>query len=78
MLSLSPRLFLVSLAAVPAGIWALQHYQHRLAVRVRTIRERSSEIGSFLLETLLGIRLVVRRARRRGKWNGSGHEIRAF
>ncbi len=59
MLSLSPRLFLVSLAAVPAGIWALQHYQHRLAVRVRTIRERSSEIGSFLLETLLGIRLVV-------------------
>ena len=59
MISLSPKLFLVSLAAVPAGIWALQHYQHRLAVRVRAIRERSSEIGSFLLETLLGIRLVV-------------------
>ncbi|HME06929.1 MAG TPA: ABC transporter ATP-binding protein, partial [Bryobacteraceae bacterium] len=30
MISLSPKLFLVSLAAVPAGIWALQHYQHRL------------------------------------------------
>jgi ATP-binding cassette subfamily B protein len=59
MIALSPRLFLVSVAAVPASIWALQHYQHRLAARVRTVRERSSDIGSFLLETLLGIRLVV-------------------
>jgi ATP-binding cassette subfamily B protein len=59
MLALSPRLFLVSVAAVPASIWALQHYQHRLATRVRAVRERSSDIGSFLLETLLGIRLVV-------------------
>ena len=59
MIVLSPRLFLVSVAAVPASIWALQHYQHRLAARVRAVRERSSDIGSFLLETLLGIRLVV-------------------
>src|SRR5580658_5298473 len=59
MIALSPRLFLVSVAAVPASIWALQHYQHRLAARVRAVRERSSDIGSFLLETLLGIRLVV-------------------
>ena len=59
MLALSPRLFLVSVAAVPAGVWALQHYQQRLATRVRAVRERSSDIGSFLLETLLGIRLVV-------------------
>jgi ATP-binding cassette subfamily B protein len=59
MVTLSPRLFLVSVAAVPAGIWALQHYQHRLAARVRAVRERSSDIGSFLLETLLGIRLIV-------------------
>jgi len=59
MLTLSPRLFLVSVAAVPASVWALQHYQHRLATRVRAVRERSSDIGSFLLETLLGVRLVV-------------------
>ncbi len=59
MIALSPRLFLVSVAAVPASVWALQHYRHRLAVRVRAVRERSSDIGSFLLETLLGIRLVV-------------------
>jgi ATP-binding cassette subfamily B protein len=59
MITLSPRLFLVSVAAVPVSLWALKHYQHRLAERVRTVRERSSDIGSFLLETLLGIRLVV-------------------
>src|SRR5579863_8688616 len=59
MITLSPRLFLVSVAAVPASLWALKHYQRRLATRVRAVRERSADIGSFLLETLLGIRLVV-------------------
>ena len=29
MIALSPRLFLVSVAAVPVSIWALQHYQRR-------------------------------------------------
>jgi len=59
MASLSLRLFFVSVAVVPVSLWALQHYQRRLAERVRTVRERSADIGSFLLETLLGIRLVV-------------------
>jgi len=59
MLSLSPRLFVVSVAAVPVSLWALRHFQNRLADRVRAVRERSSDIGSFLLETLLGMRLVV-------------------
>src|SRR5579863_3079185 len=59
MISLSPRLFLVSVAAVPISLWALKHYRRRLADRVRAVRERSADIGSFLLETLLGIRLVV-------------------
>jgi ATP-binding cassette subfamily B protein len=59
MFSLSLRLFLVSVAAVPISLWALQHYQHKLAGRVRAVRERSSDIGSFLIETLLGMRLVV-------------------
>jgi ATP-binding cassette subfamily B protein len=59
MIALSPRLFLVSMAAVPASVWALQHFQGRLAVRVRAVRERSADIGSFLLESLLGVRLVV-------------------
>src|SRR6202044_3790567 len=52
MSSLSARVFLISAAIIPINIWALRHYQHRLAERVRAVRERSSEIGSFLLETL--------------------------
>ena len=59
MLSLSPRLFLVSIAALPVSLWALRHYQQKLAARVRAVRERSADIGSFLIETLLGMRLVV-------------------
>jgi ATP-binding cassette subfamily B protein len=59
MISLSPRLFLVSVAAVPMSLWSLRHYQERLASRVRTVRERSADIGSFLIETLLGMRLVI-------------------
>jgi ATP-binding cassette subfamily B protein len=41
------------------SLWALQHYQARLTARVRAVRERSSDIGSFLLETMLGMRLVI-------------------
>jgi ATP-binding cassette subfamily B protein len=59
MIALSPRLFLVSVTALPVSVWALRHYQSRLAARVQTVRERSADIGSFLLETLLGIRLVI-------------------
>ena len=53
------RLFLVSIAALPPAVWALRHYQGRLAGRVRTLRERSADLGSFLLETLQGMRLVT-------------------
>src|SRR5215471_579846 len=59
MISLSPRLFLVSVAAVPVSLWSLRHYQERLAGRVRSVRELSADIGSFLIETLLGMRLVI-------------------
>jgi ATP-binding cassette subfamily B protein len=56
---LNLRVFLISAAVIPVSIWALRHYQQRLATRVRAVRERSADIGSFLLETLLGIRLVI-------------------
>jgi ATP-binding cassette, subfamily B, bacterial len=59
MFHLSARLFALSVAVIPVSLWALQHYQVRLSDRVRAVRERSADIGSFLLETLLGIRLVV-------------------
>jgi ATP-binding cassette subfamily B protein len=59
MATLNTRLLLLSVAVLPVSVWALTHYQQQLADRVRTVRERSAGIGSFLLETLLGIRVVV-------------------
>jgi ATP-binding cassette subfamily B protein len=59
MATLNRQLLLISIAVLPLSLWALSHYQGRLADRVRVVREKSSDIGSFLLETLLGIRVVV-------------------
>jgi ATP-binding cassette subfamily B protein len=59
MASLNLRLFLLSIAVVPFAVWTLRYYQLRLAVRVKLVRERAADIGSFLLETLLGYRVVV-------------------
>ena len=53
------RLFLVSAATAPFGIWALTRYRGRLEERIRVLRERSADIGSFLIETIQGVRLVV-------------------
>jgi ATP-binding cassette subfamily B protein len=44
---------------LPLGIVALRHYQGRLTVQTRTLRERSADLGSFLIESLLGMRLIV-------------------
>ena len=59
MASLNWRLFLTSVALLPVGIFALRHYQGRLAAKTKDLRERSSDLGSFLIETLFGTRLVV-------------------
>src|SRR5258705_10637985 len=53
------RLFLLTLAATPAGIWALVHYRGRLEGEVASLRQRSADIGSFLIETLQAVKLVV-------------------
>lgn len=53
------RLFLASLVALPPALWALVRYRRQLERRVRELRERSADIGTFLIETLQGMRLVV-------------------
>jgi ATP-binding cassette subfamily B protein len=65
MIWLEWRLFLVSIAVLPLSALALRHYQRLLTGRVRTLRERSADIGSFLIETLQGMRLVVASAAER-------------
>ena len=54
MIWLDPRLFLAGLAVLP-----LVRYRRRLEGRVTVFRERSADIGSFLIETLSAMRLVV-------------------
>jgi ATP-binding cassette, subfamily B, bacterial len=56
---LDARLFLVAAAAMPFGIWALVRYRGRLEAEVTAVRQRSADIGSFLIETLQAMRLVV-------------------
>jgi ATP-binding cassette subfamily B protein len=59
MFYLDARLSLLSLLSIPAAIWGLRRYQGRLVAQVRTLREHGSAIGSFLIEAILGIRVVV-------------------
>jgi ATP-binding cassette subfamily B protein len=53
------KLFAVGLVFVPVTIWALVHFRKKLEANVTRMRERSADIGSFLIETLQGVRLVV-------------------
>ncbi len=56
---LDMRLFLATVAVAPFGIWATQHYRSRLEGQVGTLRQTSADLGSFLIETIQAIRLVV-------------------
>jgi ATP-binding cassette subfamily B protein len=53
------RLFLLTAATAPPGIWALVRYRRELDNRVTLLRQTSADIGSFLIETLQGVRLIV-------------------
>ena len=59
MLWLDWRLTAVALALMPVSLWALVHYRRHLESRVGELRQRSADIGSFLIETLQANTLVV-------------------
>ena len=54
------KLFLVSVLFLPGAVWALIRYRRLLERAVAVLRDRSADIGSFLIETLRGVGLVVR------------------
>jgi ATP-binding cassette subfamily B protein len=56
---LDPRLSLLTAAFLPPSLWTLVRYRRRLAGRVAELRQSSADIGSFLIETLQGMKLVV-------------------
>jgi ATP-binding cassette subfamily B protein len=65
------RLLLVGLVVMPPTLWALVVYRRQLEDRVRVLRERSADIGSFLIETLQGMPTVVGA-------NAQGREVDRF
>ena len=56
---LDMRLFFAGLLTLPPALFALLRYRRQLEARVRDLRERSADIGTFLIETLQGMRAVV-------------------
>ncbi len=59
MLWLDWRLALLTGAVMPLSLAALVYYRRRLETRVADLRQRSADIGSFLIETLQATTLVV-------------------
>ncbi|MGH9255777.1 MAG: ABC transporter ATP-binding protein [Vicinamibacterales bacterium] len=53
------QLAIVSLAPLPISLIALTYYRRQLEGRVAELRQRSADIGSFLIETLQAASLVV-------------------
>lgn len=56
---LESRLFVLSIALVPPSIWVLRHYRKRVTEKNLRVRETSADIGSFLVESFLGMRQTV-------------------
>lgn len=56
---LEPRLFLLSVSLVPLAVWFLRRYRLRVTEKNLRVRERSADIGSFLVESFLGMRQTV-------------------
>jgi ATP-binding cassette, subfamily B, bacterial len=59
MLWLNTKLTVASLCLLPVSIFALRHYQRKLVLKTGELRQCSSDLGSFLIESLMGIRLIV-------------------
>lgn len=53
------KLALLTAAVMPLSLGALVYYRQRLERRVASLRQRSADIGSFLIETLQAHTLVV-------------------
>jgi ATP-binding cassette subfamily B protein len=67
------RLALVTAAIMPLSLWTLVRYRRRLEARVADLRQRSADIGSFLIETLQASTLIVTsnaQARERTRFGG--------
>ncbi|PZU58535.1 MAG: ABC transporter [Sphingobium sp.] len=58
MLWLNWRLFLVGVVLIPVCVAVFLHYQRALTALTREMRERGADLGSFLVDTVMGMRVV--------------------
>lgn len=59
LLGMDARLFAVGVGVLPVAIWVAWWFRRLLVDKVREVREKSADIGSFLLNTLLGHRVIT-------------------
>jgi ATP-binding cassette subfamily B protein len=59
MILLNWRLFLFSAIFVPVSLITFRHYQRKLMVFTKELRERGADLGSLFVDTLLGMRTVI-------------------
>ncbi|MBT2187276.1 ABC transporter ATP-binding protein [Sphingobium nicotianae] len=59
MLWLNWRLFLVGTVLIPACVGVFLHYQRKLVALTREMRQRGADLGSLLVDTVMGMRVVV-------------------
>jgi ATP-binding cassette subfamily B protein len=65
------KLFLIGVVLVPLSIATFRFFQIRMNVLALELRERSADIGTLFVETLLGVRLVA-------CFNSSDYELERF
>ena len=71
MLWLNWKLFLVGSVLIPACVFTFLHYQRKLTTLTRDMRERGADLGSFLVDTVMGMRVVT-------SLRAGDHEVRRF
>jgi ATP-binding cassette subfamily B protein len=71
MLWLNWRLFVVGVVLIPACVYTFVRYQRILTALTKRLRERSADLGSFFVDSILGMRVVV-------SLNASDHEAARF
>jgi ATP-binding cassette subfamily B protein len=71
MLWLDWKLFLVSVVLIPACFLTYRYYQRRLDTLTREMRERGADLGSLLVDTVMGMRVI-------STLNAGEHEVRRF
>lgn len=71
MLWLDWRLFIVGVVLIPACVLIFLHYQRKLTGITREMRERGADLGSLLVDTVMGMRVVA-------SLGAGEHEVRRF